>query len=83
MTVIIIETAMLTVKAEARELIDIMYTILLLLRKSVFIWIGSLMLPVIFPQATVCIVNVHALINWYISTSDIGVVGGSGAAATV
>ena len=61
MTVTIIETAMLTVKAGARELIDIMYTILLLLRKSVFTRIGSLMLPAIFPQATVCVANMHAL----------------------
>ena len=51
----------------------------------VFMLMGLLTLPVIFPQTTVCMAKLHSLlsVNWYISTSDIGVVGGSGAAATV
>ena len=42
------------------------------------------MFPVIFLQATVCTPkSTVATISWYISKSDSGVVGGSGAAATV
>ena len=46
--------------------------------------IRSLLLPMIFPQTTVCTVNTHTLpLVSMSSTSDSGVVGGSGAAATV
>ena len=46
---------------------------------------GLLQLPVMFPQIAVSIYGkaAHTIICWNIGTSDIGVVGGSGAAATV
>ena len=57
---------------------------------SVAILIGSLKLPVLFPQTTVCTANRHTvmlssctLVNRCISASDSGVVGYSGAGATV
>ena len=62
-TINITETTMLTVNAEAREMIDILYTMVLVFRVSVFTWNVSLILPVMFPQTTVCMANMHALLS--------------------
>ena len=55
-TVNITETAMLTVNAEAREMIDIMYTIVLVFRMSVLL-----------SQVTVCTENMYVLLSAGIS----------------
>ena len=75
-TITVIETTTLTIKAAAKTLIDIMYTLLVvsglfipitlsLLSVTVgFKMLTSIVLlncPVMFPQATVCTANVHRL----------------------
>ena len=67
MIITVIETTTQIVKAVARKLMDIMYAELSLpnvfagYRTLVFTWIGLLILPVIFPQVTVRMANVHKL----------------------
>ena len=87
-TVVVAKTTILVINTTARELVAIIHTVLvhvpalfLSCDVEVCILTGSLLKPTRFLQATACIANLH--FSWYISTSDIGVVGGSGAAATV
>ena len=50
---------MLTTENAARELIEAMYTVL----TCVFMPIVLLILPVIFPQTTVCMAKLHSLLS--------------------
>ena len=70
-TITVVETTTLIIKAVASELIDIIYALLVSecsmpnvfagCRMLVFTRIGSLMFPVIFPQTAVCKANTHKL----------------------
>ena len=67
--IVVVKTTTLVIKATARELVVIRYAVLvhvsvLLLSSDVVVYtlIESLSLPTRFPQATVCIENVHLLL---------------------
>ena len=67
-TITVVKTVTLTIKAVAKEVIDIMQAVFItnlcmprLCGVLVYTLTGSLSLPVIFPQTTVCTANVHTL----------------------
>ena len=85
------KTTTLVIKATARELVATTYAVLVHVHVSVFLLSskvvvlnGLLKLPTRFPQTTVCTANMHGHpISWYVSTTDTGMVGGSGTDVTV
>ena len=70
--IIVTKTTTLVTKATARKLVATTYAVFVhvsvfLLSGRVVVLIGSLKLPIRFPQSTVCTANVHVL--WLIGTS--------------
>ena len=63
MIITAIETAMQTITADTRKMIDAMYAVSAPDSKISleYTWIGSLVCPLIFPQTTACIANRHIM----------------------
>ena len=61
MTITVMKTTMLTIKTVTKELMDTIHTVLISVEMSVFILNELLMLPVIFPQTTICTASTHML----------------------